>query len=99
MLRNFVFGIGCLLLIGALVAAGRHQGGLSFELVVFGLILAGGVAFERWRYKSVEKDRPGANWQPTGERFIDPATGKSMEVYFDAATGERHYVEAKRRRE
>jgi hypothetical protein len=97
MLRNVVFAAGCLLLVGALMAAHRHLLGLSFQLAVFGLVLAGGVAFERWRYKPAVKGRLGPNWQPTGERFVDPTTGKSMEVYFDPATGERRYVEADRR--
>jgi hypothetical protein len=35
-----------------------------------------------------------ANWQPTGEKFIDPATGEPVEVWFDPKTGERRYVDA-----
>ncbi|HEX8726339.1 MAG TPA: hypothetical protein VF737_13210 [Gemmatimonadaceae bacterium] len=37
--------------------------------------------------------RAGANWQPTGERFVDPASGKLVDVYFDPETGEREYRE------
>ena len=32
-------------------------------------------------------------WQPTSERFIDPATGKHVEVWFEPKSGERRYVE------
>lgn len=34
-----------------------------------------------------------AGWRPTGEKFIDPASGKPVEVWFDPATGERKYVD------
>jgi len=32
-------------------------------------------------------------WRPTGERFIDPATGKPVEVWSEPKTGERRYVD------
>lgn len=56
-----------------------------------GGFLALGIVFERWRYKKSEP--PDARWQPTGERFTDPASGKDMEVLYDPASGERRYVE------
>jgi len=34
----------------------------------------------------------GARWERTGERFEDPATGETMEVHYDRASGERRYV-------
>lgn len=34
----------------------------------------------------------GAGMQPTPERFTDPETGLATRVWFDPATGERHYV-------
>ena len=69
MLRSVVLGLGCLLLLGALVSAYWHLTPLSLELLVVGLVLAGGVAFERWRYKPSVQGRPAPHWQPTGERF------------------------------
>jgi len=41
--------------------------------------------------------RPGARpqegkWRPTGEKFVDPETGKLVIVWFDPASGERRYV-------
>ena len=49
------------------------------------------VAFERWRY-----DKPpasaGGNWQVTGEKFVDPESGRVTEVLYDPDTGERRYV-------
>jgi hypothetical protein len=34
----------------------------------------------------------GARWERTAERFEDPATGATMEVHYDRASGERRYV-------
>jgi hypothetical protein len=50
-----------------------------------------GTAFERWRYRP-EAGRAGAGWEPTGERFEDPQTGKTVRVFYDPRSGERHYV-------
>ncbi|HEY2110193.1 MAG TPA: hypothetical protein VGH25_00550 [Dongiaceae bacterium] len=62
-------------------------------LLGLGLILTLGVAYERVRYKSLAAHRPGPGWERTEERFLDPATGKQVTVYFRAADGERMYVE------
>jgi hypothetical protein len=51
-----------------------------------------GTLFERWRY-SHNDGRLDARWQPTGERFADPGTGKNVEVFYDPASGERRYEE------
>jgi hypothetical protein len=53
-----------------------------------GLILLG-TLFERWRYRKAPP--ADAHWQPTGERFIDPESGASVEVLYDPASGERRY--------
>ena len=40
------------------------------------------------------RDRPsGDHWRPTGERFVDPETGRLVTVWFNQATGERQYVD------
>jgi hypothetical protein len=62
------------------------------QLIIGGLILIVGLAIERWRYKPLGEGRPDPRWSDTGERFVDPETGKLTAVYFDAATGERHYI-------
>ena len=38
------------------------------------------------------------SWRPTGEKFVDPASGKPVEVWFDEATGERKYVDVGERK-
>jgi len=64
------------------------------HLIVGGLLLLGGLAIERWRYKPIVHQSPQTNWTDTGERFIDPETNKLVAVYLDAMTGERHYIAA-----
>lgn len=63
-------------------------------LGVWAVLLLVGLVFERWRYKRVSGARPGPDWQATGERFVDPETGKLVIVYFHPSTGERRYVAA-----
>jgi hypothetical protein len=60
------------------------------------LILEGGIVLvsllaERWRDKPRINRRAG-NWKPTGERFVDPATGRLVQVFYNSDTGERDYV-------
>jgi hypothetical protein len=38
-----------------------------------------------------DADAPQPDWQPTGERFRDPRSGRVMRVWVDAGGG-RHYV-------
>jgi len=92
MLRGAVLAVGLLSLVGALVAALEGVTPLSIQLLVFGLLCAGGVVFERWRYGATHPSRPGAGWEPTGERFVDPESGRLVEVYYESATGKRRYV-------
>jgi len=37
---------------------------------------------------------PGRDWSFTGERFLDPASGEMLEVWYCPRTGERAYVRA-----
>jgi hypothetical protein len=48
------------------------------------------LVFERSRYKpAVDSSSP--NWRPTGERFEDATSGKTMQVFENPKTGERDY--------
>ena len=61
-------------------------------LTILGAMLIGGILFERGRYKPPETGHPGAGWVDTGERFVDPDSGKEVTVYYQPASGERRYV-------
>ena len=91
--------------IGGIMLAAAAFGGLTcwrlsavIPLAVWGVILAGGVVFERWRYRSLMGDRPGQDWHSTQERFVDPESGRLVPVFFNPATGERCYVAGDRHR-
>jgi hypothetical protein len=93
MLRTFVIAVAAILMCAGvgLLACGVHAPGWQ-ALVIGGIVLIG-TLFERWRYRHIE-ERPEGQWQRTGERFIDPSTGKPLEVIFDPRTGERRYIAA-----
>lgn len=38
---------------------------------------------------------PGPDWTATGERFVDPRSGETAEVWMRARDGERAYVRAR----
>jgi hypothetical protein len=43
-------------------------------------------------YKPLLREKPGAGWVKTAERFIDPDTGQPVDVFYNPASGERQYV-------
>ena len=90
-----VFGaIGIVSLIGAVVAifAGAPLPAILASTGI-GLALTIGVIFERVHYKLLATRAPGPEWIPTEERFVDPTTGKRVQVHIKPATGERLYVD------
>jgi hypothetical protein len=49
--------------------------------------------FRKGGYKRVPLDAPpGADWELTDERFVDPASGETLAVWFHRPSGERAYV-------
>lgn len=100
MLRRVTIGYGLLYLIGAVVLLFivHATPWLVLYLAVNGLILVSAVLLERKRYRT-RVDRTQGDFQPTGERFVDPTTGRHMEVSYNSATGERDYREVSRKRE
>jgi hypothetical protein len=85
-----IFGFGVLALGAYLCTKGVAYGGI--QVLVGGAIFVIGTAFERWRYNNKNASFDG-DWQATGERFVDPETGKNMEVLYDPNSGERRYQE------
>jgi hypothetical protein len=96
-LRAFVIGLGVVFLLGAtLLAAGVHAAWpAAIELAIVGLLIIGGTLLER-RYHT-PKPTPEQEWKSTGERFVDPTSGKLVDVRYNPATGERAYVDTDQR--
>jgi hypothetical protein len=92
MLRNFVLVVAIALAgSGAyLLLHGEHG---AAPMAIWGTILLLAVVFERWRYKNSDH-RLSGDWEATDERFIDPESGKLMQVWYQPSTGERCYLPA-----
>jgi hypothetical protein len=93
LLRKALIAYGVLCLIGAVILLAVHATiVLVIYLAINGLLIAGGILFERSGYRS-QVNRTQGKWQPTGERFNDPTTEQVVEVYYNPQTGERDYRE------
>ena len=94
MLPLTLYLLGASMQLGAILAvAGLWAIAFVPQLLLGGVLLLIGLAIERWRYKPLQDRAPDRNWTDTGERFTDPQSGVLVAVYFDAASGERHYVQ------
>jgi hypothetical protein len=92
-LRRWLIGLGVLYLaVGAYLLSLRVALVLAIYLVLGGAVLAGSIVLERRGYRP-RVDRARGRWQRTGERFVDPSSGRLMEVRYNADTGERDYVD------
>ena len=87
-----VYGVVCLIVAVILLVA-HVTTALVIYLVINGLLITGGILFERSGYRP-QANRTRGNWQPTGERFNDPTSGQVVEVYYNPQTGERDYRES-----
>jgi hypothetical protein len=83
---GFLIAVGLIAFKGAVPGVGA--------LVFWCAVVLIGLLIERRRYKKILSAPPGPDWTPTGERFIDTASGKAVAVYFHAPTGKRAYVAA-----
>lgn len=92
-LRNFVLVCALLLTIaGLILLALGHAPGLQLAIGagVFSLLILG----ECWRYRRARPGDEAGEFQATGERYRDPATGEWMKVEFDPTSGARRYVKS-----
>jgi hypothetical protein len=90
MLRNAI--VGAFGLVFLLCLWGAAQGNAPWGApIVFGVLLAL-LVFERQRYSARVEASPREPLTPTRERFIDPETGRPVQVWSNAR-GERRYVE------
>ena len=91
MLRAGLIAFAAAVALAGVILILRGLPGPGVYALATGAVIVLGTAFERWRYRP-EESSPGEGWQPTGERFADPETGKTVEVFYHAASGERRYV-------
>jgi hypothetical protein len=92
-LRRWLIGLGVLYLaVGAYLLSIHVALVLAIYLLVGGALLAGSIVLERKGYRP-RVDHARGRWQRTGERFIDPSSGRLMEVRYNPDTGERDYVD------
>jgi hypothetical protein len=94
MLRLILGAVALLALSGALLSAWRGAPVvLTVWLAGLGVILAVGGVWERVNYKRVLPRAPGRGFVATPERFVDPASGRMVQVHVKPETGERVYVD------
>jgi membrane protein implicated in regulation of membrane protease activity len=92
-MRLIVTGIAILYLAIAALLLALDLGGWFVAWSVFeACVLLAALLFERWRYRP-QIDRRKGNWRPTAERFVDPTTGRTVQVFYNPDTGERDYVD------
>ena len=88
MLRVLVFCCGAALIVIGIWLGLAEQIWIGGAWVAFfGALIVFGLFFEP-RYRARKKSESA---QPTGERFIDPTTGRRTQVFYDPDTGERSY--------
>jgi len=93
MLRAVALLLAAALIVAGLIALilGAFSPAITFGAL--GGMLAIGTLYERVFYKKTLSQAPGAGWQRTPERFVDPATGQPVTVYVHPVSGERQYVQ------
>ncbi|MBV8037580.1 hypothetical protein [Roseateles sp.] len=92
MLRRLLWVAALTVCAAGLVAfLAGHRGAAPFAL--WGGVIAAAVLLERWRYRAHSAARDD-DWQKTDERFIDPESGRPMQVFYNPRTGERRYEHA-----
>jgi hypothetical protein len=91
MLRRWMIAAGLAMIIVAVILAmnGHHIAAVA-PLLVWGVIVAGSLLIERYRYKPELDAPPGPDWVATGERSLGPRG--PVTVWFHPGTGERAYV-------
>jgi hypothetical protein len=57
------------------------------------LLLTAGCLFERRYHATQQAFPPDSRFRPTGERFVDPESGRLTAAWVDPATGERRYID------
>lgn len=91
MLRLAVLGLGVILFAAGVLGITFGGGAGTLGPLILGALLLIGTVFEP-HYKRNQTASAQEGFSPTGERFHDPTKGEFVEVWYNAATGERRYV-------
>lgn len=92
MLRWIVAGLACAFALAMLVATAFDRA--SWLAALMAAVFAAACVFERVRYRPIDPACPALPWEATLERFVDPESGRLVQVWQLPATGERCYVDA-----
>jgi hypothetical protein len=90
-LRTFALAGALILLVMTLIGGAFSPD--IWPAVVWLAIICVALAIERRHYGRALRDKPGPEWEKTDELFLDNVSGKLVEVWYNASTGERRYVE------
>ncbi len=92
MLRGAIQLAAILFLLAAIVGVAIRPD--AWPMLWMAGVIVLGTLYERFHYRGSAKaaDRRGG-WSQTQERFRDEESGALVTVWFNAATGERRYVE------
>lgn len=89
MLRTGLLFVALALALGGAAALlAGHRG--AAPVAIWGSVVAVAVLVERWRYRARDAGTSG-EWQRTEERFVDPESGRTVQVLYHPRTGERRY--------
>jgi hypothetical protein len=86
---HLLAALGAVSLVGGVI--GLLYGVPTITPLVLGIVLLAVAAVERWRRKRIDMAAP-VGFEPTGERFVDPASREPVRVWANPRTGERRYV-------
>jgi hypothetical protein len=90
-LRTIIGGVAIAAVAFALVLTMQEPA--AWPSLAASLLVAMGCLWER-RYHAAQQGNPlDARFRATGERFVDPETGRVNAAWVDSATGERRYVD------
>ena len=94
MMRNALMAAGGVLLVAAVVLLALCPL-VTIGIVpgVLGLLIVGGLLFERHGYHATS-DKPPTEpgWEMMAERFVDPGSDDLLVVWYNRRTGKRLYV-------
>lgn len=85
-------GLGTGLVLLAAGVALHAITGHGYGLLVIGALVTVTALLERRYRRPLARPRLDDRWRRTEERFLDPESGETMEVWFDGLTGERRYL-------